>query len=357
MTGAALAAEVTTAEPYVVPAVGEQAVHRRGARPRDQGDDADAAGRSRASRSTCCRRRTTFEQISELGVDGVFFSNGPGDPASAEHEITVLRQVLDARIPFFGICFGNQLLGRALGFGTYKLKYGHRGINQPVHRPHHRQGRGHRAQPRVRRRRPARRGGGGAQRRRARHVVRAGARLARLPERRRRRGAGVPGPAGVLRAVPPGGGRRPARRRLPVRPFRRADGPAPQPPTPPTPPTRKGAPDAPPLRHLQRPRHRLRADRHRAGLRVRLLRHPGLPGAARGGDPGHPGQLQPGDDHDRPRVRRRDLHRADHPRGDRDDHRQGAARRRPRDPGRPDRPQRRDRACTSRGSWRSTTAR
>jgi carbamoyl-phosphate synthase small subunit len=75
---------------------------------------------------------TTFEQITELGVDGVFFSNGPGDPASAEHEITLLRQVLDARIPFFGICFGNQLLGRALGFGTYKLRYGHRGINQPV---------------------------------------------------------------------------------------------------------------------------------------------------------------------------------------------------------------------------------
>ena len=79
----------------------------------------------------------TFEQIARRSApDGVFFSNGPGDPASAEHEVTVLRQVLDARIPFFGICFGNQLLGRALGFGTYKLKYGHRGINQPVHGPH-----------------------------------------------------------------------------------------------------------------------------------------------------------------------------------------------------------------------------
>jgi carbamoyl-phosphate synthase small subunit len=62
----------------------------------------------------------------------VFFSNGPGDPATAESEVALLRQVLDAGIPFFGICFGNQLLGRALGFGTYKLKYGHRGINQPV---------------------------------------------------------------------------------------------------------------------------------------------------------------------------------------------------------------------------------
>jgi carbamoyl-phosphate synthase small subunit len=64
------------------------------------------------------------------GPDGVFFSNGPGDPATAD--LTLLREVLNRRIPFFGICFGNQLLGRSLGFGTYKLKYGHRGINQPV---------------------------------------------------------------------------------------------------------------------------------------------------------------------------------------------------------------------------------
>jgi len=63
---------------------------------------------------------------------GVFFSNGPGDPSTADHEVELLREVLDAGIPFFGICFGNQLLGRALGYGTYKLAYGHRGINQPV---------------------------------------------------------------------------------------------------------------------------------------------------------------------------------------------------------------------------------
>jgi carbamoyl-phosphate synthase small subunit len=70
--------------------------------------------------------------VGESGPDGVFFSNGPGDPATAEREVALLREVLDRDIPFFGICFGNQLLGRALGFGTYKLKYGHRGINQPV---------------------------------------------------------------------------------------------------------------------------------------------------------------------------------------------------------------------------------
>ena len=74
----------------------------------------------------------SFEEIRALGVDGVFFSNGPGDPATADDQVELLRAVLDAGIPFFGICFGNQLLGRALGFGTYKLPFGHRGINVPV---------------------------------------------------------------------------------------------------------------------------------------------------------------------------------------------------------------------------------
>ncbi len=71
-------------------------------------------------------------EVLDLAPDGVFFSNGPGDPAAATHEVELLRGVLDHRIPFFGICYGNQLLGRALGYGTYKLGYGHRGINQPV---------------------------------------------------------------------------------------------------------------------------------------------------------------------------------------------------------------------------------
>ena len=74
----------------------------------------------------------TLDEIIARGADGVFFSNGPGDPATADAPMTLLRQVLDAGIPYFGICFGNQIFGRALGFGTYKLKYGHRGINQPV---------------------------------------------------------------------------------------------------------------------------------------------------------------------------------------------------------------------------------
>jgi carbamoyl-phosphate synthase small subunit len=74
----------------------------------------------------------TIEDVLATAPDGVFFSNGPGDPSAATHEIELLREVLDRKIPFFGICYGNQLLGRALGYGTYKLGYGHRGVNQPV---------------------------------------------------------------------------------------------------------------------------------------------------------------------------------------------------------------------------------
>jgi carbamoyl-phosphate synthase small subunit len=74
----------------------------------------------------------TLEQIEALHPDGVFFSNGPGDPEQAGPVVELLREVLAAGHPFFGICFGNQLFGRALGFGTYKLRFGHRGSNQPV---------------------------------------------------------------------------------------------------------------------------------------------------------------------------------------------------------------------------------
>jgi carbamoyl-phosphate synthase small subunit len=74
----------------------------------------------------------TIEEINAINPDGVFMSNGPGDPATADTQVKLLRSVLDEKIPYFGICFGNQILGRALGFGTYKLRYGHRGINQPV---------------------------------------------------------------------------------------------------------------------------------------------------------------------------------------------------------------------------------
>lgn len=75
---------------------------------------------------------STYDDVVAVGADGVFMSNGPGDPSTADAQVALLRKVLDAKKPFFGICFGNQILGRALGFGTYKLRYGHRGINQPV---------------------------------------------------------------------------------------------------------------------------------------------------------------------------------------------------------------------------------
>jgi carbamoyl-phosphate synthase small subunit len=75
---------------------------------------------------------TTLEEIQSYNPDGFFMSNGPGDPATADAQVDLLRSVLKNKTPFFGICFGNQILGRALGFGTYKLPFGHRGINQPV---------------------------------------------------------------------------------------------------------------------------------------------------------------------------------------------------------------------------------
>ncbi|MFT4282422.1 glutamine-hydrolyzing carbamoyl-phosphate synthase small subunit [Microbacterium sp.] len=74
----------------------------------------------------------TIDDIRAIDPVAVFYSNGPGDPAASDDHVSLLRAVLDDRLPFFGICFGNQLLGRALGFGTYKLPFGHRGINQPV---------------------------------------------------------------------------------------------------------------------------------------------------------------------------------------------------------------------------------
>ncbi|HEX5525489.1 MAG TPA: glutamine-hydrolyzing carbamoyl-phosphate synthase small subunit [Pedococcus sp.] len=134
MTGAALAAEVTTTEAYVVPAVGERrftvAAVDLGIKAMTPALMAQHGIEVHVLPSTATLAEV--QAVGDSGPDGVFFSNGPGDPASAEHEVELLRDVLAARIPFFGICFGNQLLGRALGFGTYKLKYGHRGINQPV---------------------------------------------------------------------------------------------------------------------------------------------------------------------------------------------------------------------------------
>ncbi|GGM50600.1 glutamine-hydrolyzing carbamoyl-phosphate synthase small subunit [Microbacterium saperdae] len=77
-------------------------------------------------------QNVTIDEIRAIDPVAVFYSNGPGDPAASDGHVELLRAVLDDGLPFFGICFGNQLLGRALGLGTYKLPFGHRGINQPV---------------------------------------------------------------------------------------------------------------------------------------------------------------------------------------------------------------------------------
>ncbi|QXT64168.1 glutamine-hydrolyzing carbamoyl-phosphate synthase small subunit [Tessaracoccus palaemonis] len=131
MAGADLVGDVTTAEPYVVPAVGEK---RFTVAAVDLGIKTMTPTQlaARGIEVHVLPASTTIDEIRAIAPDGVFFSNGPGDPATADGPVALLREVLQADIPYFGICFGNQLFGRALGFGTYKLKFGHRGINQPV---------------------------------------------------------------------------------------------------------------------------------------------------------------------------------------------------------------------------------
>jgi carbamoyl-phosphate synthase small subunit len=73
----------------------------------------------------------TPEQVLALKPDGVFLSNGPGDPAAVSYAVQNIRGLL-GKLPVFGICLGHQLMALAVGFSTYKLKFGHRGINHPV---------------------------------------------------------------------------------------------------------------------------------------------------------------------------------------------------------------------------------
>ncbi|MBV7695533.1 glutamine-hydrolyzing carbamoyl-phosphate synthase small subunit [Streptomyces sp. TRM70350] len=131
MKGADLSAEVATTEPYVVPAIGEKKftvaavdLGIKGMTPHRMAE--------RGIEVHVLPATASVEDVYAVNPDGVFFSNGPGDPATADHPVSVMQGVLERGTPLFGICFGNQILGRALGFGTYKLKYGHRGINQPV---------------------------------------------------------------------------------------------------------------------------------------------------------------------------------------------------------------------------------
>ncbi|MFI0407125.1 glutamine-hydrolyzing carbamoyl-phosphate synthase small subunit [Actinomadura sp. 3N508] len=131
MEGADLARDVSTKEPYIVRAKGEK---RYTVAAVDLGIKSMTPYRmsERGCEVHVLPATSTADDILALDPDGVFFSNGPGDPAAAGYAVDALKGVLDAGKPFFGICFGNQIFGRALGLGTYKLRFGHRGINQPV---------------------------------------------------------------------------------------------------------------------------------------------------------------------------------------------------------------------------------
>lgn len=131
MLGADLAGEVTTGRAYLVAATERK---RFTVAAIDLGVKANTP-QMLAARGIDCHvlpAGATIDDVLALGVDGVFLSNGPGDPATADAQVALTEAVLRRRIPFFGICFGNQILGRALGLDTYKLAFGHRGINQPV---------------------------------------------------------------------------------------------------------------------------------------------------------------------------------------------------------------------------------
>ena len=131
MSGSYLSADVSTEKPYIVPAIGEKKftvaaidLGIKGATPR--------ALAARGVEVHVLPFNSTLVDIHRVKPDGVFLSNGPGDPATMDGVVDLVREILLVEIPIFGICFGHQILGRALGFDTYKLQFGHRGINQPV---------------------------------------------------------------------------------------------------------------------------------------------------------------------------------------------------------------------------------
>jgi len=131
MTGAYLSKDVSTEKSYVVAAIGQRKFTVAAI---DLGIKA-ATPRSMAQRGIevhVMPYNSTLDEVLKVNPDGVFISNGPGDPSTMTETVELVREVLSRKIPIFGICFGHQILGRALGFETYKLQFGHRGINQPV---------------------------------------------------------------------------------------------------------------------------------------------------------------------------------------------------------------------------------
>ena len=131
MTGADLAREVTTPSPYTVPAVGETRFRVAAV---DLGIKASTPRHlaARGCEVHVLPATATAAEILAIAPDGVFFSNGPGDPMAATYALDAMRVVLDSGVPVFGICYGSQIMALALGLRTYKLRYGHRGVNQPV---------------------------------------------------------------------------------------------------------------------------------------------------------------------------------------------------------------------------------
>jgi carbamoyl-phosphate synthase small subunit len=133
MIGADLASVVSTAEPYVVrPPEGTPVRYRVAAVDLGIKAATPAAMASLGCEVHVLPAASTAQQILDVDPDGVFFSNGPGDPAACGYAVESMRGVLAAKVPLFGICLGSQVLGRALELGTYKLRFGHRGVNQPV---------------------------------------------------------------------------------------------------------------------------------------------------------------------------------------------------------------------------------
>ena len=131
MSGSQLSSEVTTEKKYIVPAKGKKLftvaaidLGIKAATPRLMSE--------RGIEVHVFPQDATIEELLEISPDGVFLSNGPGDPSTMVEVVSLVRELLLKEVPIFGICFGHQVFGRALGFETYKLRYGHRGINQPV---------------------------------------------------------------------------------------------------------------------------------------------------------------------------------------------------------------------------------
>ena len=131
MKGADLCGMVSTKDAYVVPSVGKT-MYKVAAIDLGMKNGILHNLTNRGIELTVLPVTATADEVLAAGIDGVFLSNGPGDPETAKHAISVTQEVLKANRALFGICFGNQILGRAVGFETYKLTFGHRGINQPV---------------------------------------------------------------------------------------------------------------------------------------------------------------------------------------------------------------------------------